>query len=210
MADGIKLDIKKIVKPHTHHHKHPAPSTSLSSSSTNELTLTQRKNAYKRARKKLSCYLCGDIGHTKDKCMKIFDNVYKDTICYSCRQTGHASKLCPLLQSNSILGDKIKYIKSRSDIILCYNCNQYGHAVRDCMQPKVDDGYRYAECYICHTTGHLASQCTQNPHGRYGVLQTGQCHKCGSKMHLMKNCPELTADDKKNRLIECMYHCISV
>ena len=197
-----KLDVIKIAKQPQHKHKkHKVNSTTNdtlipTSQSTNELTLTQRKNLYKRQRRKQPCHACGKPGHTKQKCKNIFTNQYNDSICYVCREQGHVAKLCTKIQQPNI-----KHVQSKSDLVLCYNCGQTGHNMKQCNQAVIGDGYTHAECFVCHSKGHLASQCTQNEHGRYGVQKQGACHKCGSKQHLQKHCPV------KDQADECMYIC---
>jgi zinc finger CCHC domain-containing protein 9 len=44
-------------------------------------------------------------------------------------------------------------------------CMRAGHALRDCKEPRVGDGTRFAVCFVCKATGHLSSKCPQNNKG---------------------------------------------
>jgi len=121
-----------------------------------------------------------------------------DKVCFNCRRKGHTAAECPNINKDAD-GSMTTATKLRSQI--CYKCGTFEHTLKQCPkltsnEKKVGNSGRldyfsmilpFATCFICKKKGHLSSQCEQNENGLY--VKGGSCKVCGSKTHLVADCP---------------------
>lgn len=123
---------------------------------------------------------------------------HSDKVCFNCRRKGHTAAECPNVNKDAD-GSMTTATKLRSQ--MCYKCGSYEHSLKQCpkltpSERKVGNSGRldyfnivlpFATCFICTKKGHLSSQCEQNENGLY--VKGGSCKICGSKTHLVADCP---------------------
>ncbi|KAK1394513.1 hypothetical protein POM88_013569 [Heracleum sosnowskyi] len=154
---------------------------------------------------KLSCYRCGQSGHTGLAC-KISrggpNEIESPSSCYKCGEGGHFARECTnLAKPYTRLPGGPKKMESPST---CYKCGQGGHFARECsdsVKPytrlpgrpnKMDSP---STCYKCGQGGHFARECsdlvkaaTKFLGGPTQMESPSSCYKCGGEGHFAREC----------------------
>ncbi|GAB6022862.1 hypothetical protein CHUAL_006960 [Chamberlinius hualienensis] len=86
--------------------------------------------------------------------------------CFRCNDFGHRFNECPTIPE----GEKV---------IGCYKCGSTEHKSKACSKAG-SDNYSFATCFRCQKQGHIVRDC---PIAK-------DCRTCGSREHLMAECPE--------------------
>mmetsp|Transcript_25194 Transcript_25194/g.29156 ORF Transcript_25194/g.29156 Transcript_25194/m.29156 type:complete len:235 (+) Transcript_25194:118-822(+) len=131
----------------------------------------------------------------------------KDVICFQCRKRGHTVSECP--KAGGVYSNN-NSVKSQSFTKnCCYKCGGTTHSLKLCKKLTPDEKklvqrggkidyskmeLPFAVCFICNEKGHLSGMCTKNKNGIY--VKGGCCRLCGSKDHLVVNCPTKQNEEK--------------
>ncbi|XP_077863270.1 uncharacterized protein LOC102803091, partial [Saccoglossus kowalevskii] len=106
-------------------------------------------------RKHPSCYLCGETGHSRQRC--------PNALCFNCHQPGHQMKDCT---------ERWRRLSEE-----CYRCQQSGHIGKECpdiwrqlhltvkygsMQQAPLNKNKNVFCYNCGRAGHFGHICNKS------------------------------------------------
>ncbi|KAG7627262.1 Zinc finger CCHC-type [Arabidopsis thaliana x Arabidopsis arenosa] len=105
------------------------------------------------------CFICGSLEHGAKQCSKGHD-------CYICKKTGHRAKDCP---------DKYK---NGSKGAVCLRCGDFGHDMILCKYEYSKEDLKDIQCYVCKSFGHL---CCVEPGN--SLSWAVSCYRCGQLGH---------------------------
>ncbi|XP_057805224.1 uncharacterized protein LOC131020442 isoform X2 [Salvia miltiorrhiza] len=139
-----------------------------------------------------SCYICGDIDHSGNRCKKV-------NACIICSVKGHLVKDCPSknVELDSAPTPCLRCGNTDHDMFSCtYNYDsedlKAGHLC--CVENKAR-GPNEASCYRCGQSGHFGLECTTSNVTTFDLQLF--CRKCKERGHAPKQCPRKKARSAK-------------
>ncbi|KAG7564319.1 Zinc finger CCHC-type [Arabidopsis suecica] len=111
------------------------------------------------SKRRKPCFICGSLEHGAKQCSKGHD-------CYICKKGGHRAKDCP---------DKYK---NGSKGAVCLRCGDFGHDMILCKYEYSQEDLKDIQCYVCKSFGHLC--CVEPGNSPSWAVS---CYRCGQLGH---------------------------
>ncbi|KAK3205533.1 hypothetical protein Dsin_019579 [Dipteronia sinensis] len=131
--------------------------------------------------REVSCFKCGQLGHTGLACNRSRGETNTDTAspssCYRCGEAGHFAREC-MNSPKACNRSRGETYTDTAPPSSCYRCGEAGHFARECMssakacnRPQGEtntDTAPTSSCYRCGEAGHFARECmsSANVHKR--------------------------------------------